>query len=287
MKTINSKNNTKIFTDPETGKYAGFAGTVELYSSSVYVDTRTGKGYDAVMKGLDRLISYLASKYRFDGFTFEDNRQHIAVHILECLPKYDPRHNVKLSSFVQTCVNNRLINEIRKQGRLTRNSTTLRICSYSVECAECKSNFDITVSFDDDIKNHTCNVCGYTIDETNIVRINKPELSLGMVFAQRSKIDRSNGGIDDQSNCDSSDKSLPVLSNVPRALDDEIIDKCDIEALIEELENDDPVIAKFVKLYCCEDYSIYAAAKAVGLSGTGATLKLKSLQQRRKKIRKK
>jgi rRNA maturation endonuclease Nob1 len=181
-----------------------------------------------------------------------------------------------------------LINEIRKQGRLTRNSTTLRICSYSVECASCKTNFDITVSFDDDIKNHTCNACGHSVDESNIVRVNKPELSLESVFlTPRYRTKSGKGGINDQSECDASDKTLPVLSGAMQAPDDKIIDKCDIDALISELENDDPAIAKFVRLYCCEDYSIYAAAKAVGLSGTGATLKLKGLQQRRKKIRNK
>ena len=120
MKTVNihKDKEMEVLIDKDTKVRLGFAGWINIDNESVYVDTRNGTGYDIVIKKLDRMIKFLASKYKFSGFTFEDAKQHVCMHVLEGIPKFDPtRENVKLSTFLQMRIQRRLINEIRDNSR--------------------------------------------------------------------------------------------------------------------------------------------------------------------------
>jgi RNA polymerase sigma factor (sigma-70 family) len=282
MKTINSgKKTLEIFNDPQTGEYIGFAGDVTLYNVSVYMNTKTGEGYGEVIKQLNKFVVYLSSRYRLEGFSFEDIKQHIIVHILECLPKYDPRRNTKLSTFIQTCVSRRLINEIRNQGRLYHNATVLNICSYNIECPNCGACFTLTANIDDNIEDFVCDACHKQFGQTKLTRVSKPELSLESVFDSKQRADEN---VSCKCGC-SSDMEMSTIYDVQKPLDEDVINKCDIEALLEDLRIKDPCTAKLIELHCFKDYSVHDAAKEVGISGMGARNKLKDLR-RKLKVRK-
>src|SRR5271169_3035249 len=114
MKTINSKKTAtkqkavETFHDPRTKEYVGFRGLVRLYDEDIYIDTRTGKGYDEVIKKLSALVRKFMSRFHFNGNSSADTKHDIIVHILEGIPKYNPDRNTKLSTFIEMRVGRRL-----------------------------------------------------------------------------------------------------------------------------------------------------------------------------------
>lgn len=263
MKTINSKNSVKFsfFTDPTTDKYIGFAGPIKVYSTEIFVDTRSGKGYDKVIKNLEPMIYNFAAKYHFNGNTFDDNRHDVIVHILEGIPKYDPRREMKLSSFIQMRVARRLINELRDKSRNYRNATFLNISTYSVSCP-CGHGFVETVSTNEDF---CCPECNKTVDSGSKTPINIQEVNESTL-----------GCVDD-------DPDLHAYFNVDESIyhsksnrpDEITMNKSDMSKW---LGQEDPRVARIVELIYFNDYSITAAAKEVGLTGAGANIKLKNLR---------
>lgn len=268
MKTINSKKHQKIcedilfFTDPDTKVQNGFAGNVELYDSQIYVDTRDGTGYDKVIDKLGSLVYKMALKYHFNGNTFDDTKHDVIIHILEGIPKYDPRKNTKLSTFIEMRVDRRLINELRNCSRISRNATFLNVGSYQVTC-ECGTNVIATFNgkkgYDKD-----CKKCGKPLSEAvkqmplNTPEVNESTLSPNRFYEDFSDIHTDFGAM--------LDDTYPV--------DDHAIFLHDMKNW---LYNEDPRVVRIIELYCFHDYSIKAAAEEVGLSGAGGNMKLKEL----------
>jgi RNA polymerase sigma factor (sigma-70 family) len=123
----------------EQNEYVGFAGEVEIKGQSVYIDTRTGQGYDKVVRLLKDLPSYLASKFNIDGFQVEDKKQHVLLHIIESIPKYNPNKDTKLATFLQMRVTRLLLNDVRDANRFKNNATMLNsvMFTYRCECGNC------------------------------------------------------------------------------------------------------------------------------------------------------
>jgi len=267
MKTINSKKRSKseTFIDPKTKKRSGFAGLVSVYDSVIYVDTRNGTGYDAVINKLKPLICKFALKYHFNGNSFEDTRQDIIVHILEGIPQYDPSRNMKLSSFLQMRVGRRLINELRNRSRANRNATFLNIRTYNVTC-NCGYNFVETVG-KGDIRN--CPECDSPVDyKTKSVPINMFEVNESMLTFLEEDLES-----DTYINMQES-----IINDEIKPLDEEVIHMYDMEKW---LEDEDPRIVKALELMYFHDYSISAAAKEVNLTGAGLNMKLKDLKNKK------
>lgn len=267
MKTINvaSKSDLKVFTDSE-GKHVGFAGTVLLYDSAIYIDTRDGTGYEETITKLTPLIYKFLSKFYFGGNSYEDTKQDIILHILEGIPKYDPRKDVKLSTFIEMRVHRRLINELRDKSRIFRNATFLNVSSYHFTC-KCGNNFVLTISNDE--SEVLCNSCGKRIKIKKKVSVNTPEVNESMLFH-----------IDEDRGHDSVIDELPLtdynlIRSSQKPVDEQVITREDMNIL---LENEDPKIAEMVRLIYFYDYSIKAAAEKVGISSAGANIKLKKLQ---------
>ncbi len=264
MKTINSKKNTqshedfRYFIDEETGECSGFAGTVTLYDSKIYVDTRTGIGYKEVIEKLKPLIHKLANRYHFNGNLFEDTRQDIIVHILEGIPKYDPHKDTKLSTFIEMRVNRRLINEIRNRSRISKNATYLKVGVFNVQC-DCGHSFIHKLGEFYEIK---CHECGRVIDDnTKKMPMTIPEVSESMLRP---------GGLYENM----PDYQDPIIGDEAECIDESVIFMHDMRKW---LENEDPRVVKILELIYFQDYSIKAAAEEVGLSGAGANMKLKEL----------
>ena len=275
MKELNSnKKETQLFVKDNC--ITGFKGFVEISNSNIYIDTRTGKGYSEAIKKFDKLINYFANKYHFSGFTFEDNKQHIIMHILESIPKFDPRKKVKLSTFIQVCVSRKLINEIRNENVKTKNATTLNIYSFAHTC---KCGYSETFTLNKGQKcDKKCFRCGSLLKEGKQTSINFSEIPVGChMYGVVS-------GNTEGTNCDfvdsieySTDNQFLRAQNYTYSVDDYTIYKYDLKKW---LKNEDPLLVKIINLVYYNNYSIKSAAKRVGISGAWAHIKLKKLKDK-------
>ena len=265
MKTINSEEKDyEIFLDPTTNEYVGFAGKVKVHDSEIYVNTKSGKGYDKVIKKLGKLIHFLSTKYHLKGFALEDSKQHIAMRILEGIPKFDPRKGVKLSTFLQMRINRRLINELRDQNHSSKNATYLNINSYNYLCG-CGNSFTITLTEEENETERVCEKCNSSTNKARKVSVGFSEVSLDSYAV----FNNSNETDEDVGNYDSFIENENVLD------EDDIILKHDINSW---LENHDPIMAKLFNLILLQDYSVSRAAEKLGISNACASLKLKKLK---------
>lgn len=270
MKIINSKKKyyspkVEVFIDKKDNKYNGFVGFAKLYNSEVYIDTRDGTGYNTVIKKLNPLICKFALKFHFSGNTFEDTRHDVIIHILEGIPKYDPRKNMKLSSFLQMRVERRLINELRNKSKASRNATFLNIRTYNITCS-CGCNFVKTMA-KNEIK--YCPECDSPIGHAiKSVPINMFEVNESMLISFDEDLET-----DIYTNTQE-----VVISDEVELLDEGVLRICDMQKWFED---EDPRVVKIVELMYFHDYSITAAAKEVGLTGAGANMKLKNLKNKK------
>jgi DNA-directed RNA polymerase sigma subunit (sigma70/sigma32) len=268
MRTINSnKEELEIFLDPKTKEYVGFSGKVQVYDTEMYVNTKTGKGYDEVIKKLNKLVGFLASKYKLKGFSPEDTKQHISMRIIEGTPKFDPRRNVKLSTFIQMRVNRRLINEIRDQSHSSKNATLLKINSYNYLCG-CGNSFNLVLSDEENTSDRICEKCNASITSARKVSLGFSEVYLDAYYHPVDPTDGSEDGdfssfVDNKSNAD----------------ENGIILDHDISEWIAE---SDPSVAKLLNLIVMKDYSVSRAAKEIGMSNSSANSKLKKLKDDKK-----
>lgn len=278
MRTINSKNKIKTFYDIDTDEYLGFAGIVKLYKTDIFVDTRDGTGYDKVISGLEKYITHLAYKYNLSsmGFALEDTKQHIILRILEGIPKYDPDKNTTLSTFLYMRVERRIINEVRNVSTDSKNPTILRTYLYSISC-DCGRKFMTSTSGDENVEDKQCYGCDKPIKNAKIFSVNMPPetLDVGVITKNLSSEDL----ISMKEMISDSNFYISLVYGEKAKLDDIVILKSDIEKWI---EGEDEQIKELVNLICFKDYTVKAAAEAVGVSHTGANNKLKNLK--RKKI---
>jgi len=276
MKTINVTKKIEKFYDTSTNKYIGFAGTVKLYNKKVYVDTRTGIGYDKVIKELEKYVNYLAFKYNLSGlgFALEDTKQHIIMRILEGIPEYDPSKKTTLSTFLHMRIERRIINEVRNVCIDSKNPTVLKTSLYSVIC-ECGHRFMASVGSRDEIKDIMCYSCNKAIKNAKIFSINTPPESLYTVFIGGKKVDEDkNIFIEDIISDDSFD--IPLVFGEKPKLENQAALKHDIEKF---MKHESPETKKLVELICFKDYTVKAAAEVVGISNTGACNKLRKLKK--------
>jgi RNA polymerase sigma factor (sigma-70 family) len=265
MKTLNSRKNKN-----------SFAGTVDVYDEKIYIDTDSGEGYDKVITKLDKLINFLAVKYRFHGFTFEDGRQHVTMHILEGIPKFDPTKGVKLSTFIQMMVARRLINELRNESKGSRNATFLNVRSYSCICT-CGYNNNITISADDEIGGN-CDRChAHLSGAKRIISVNPTEISLDEHLRNMKHCAKRTSDTDVFTSEFSDRNDFMQSCNEKSAVDESVIISHDIQKW---LATEDPLVVKLIELICFHDYSLKAAADEVGISRAWADVKLKQLKDK-------
>lgn len=269
MKTLNSKSEINRHIERYydlKGSYVGFSGIVDVNDSKIYVNTASGKGYDKVVKKLKKLVDYLANKYHVKGNSIEDNRQNIMLHILEGIPKYDPEKNTKLSTFLQMRVERRLINDIRNENRLCKNATALNTQFYMISC-QCGNEYVLSESCNAELSKHSCSHCGRTANGQRVIMLGNNEVSLDSLLDSE--------GFNSHSEPDIAPGDIDVLNQRYKPLDDSVITMHDIGKW---LKDEDPRVVKIIELVCFEDYSVSNAAKQVGLTGAGASLKLKNLK---------
>ena len=267
MKITNSKSKEiEIFIDSNTNKYLGFAGSVEVYEDFIFIDTRNGIGYDKAMLKFEKLVKFLGSKYRFRGLGQDDIKQHISMRILEGIPKYDPRKETKLSTFIQMRVNRRLINELRDDRHSSKNATFLNINSYNYLCA-CGNSFNAIVS-ENELINQECPKCGVSLLNSRKISIGFSEVSLDNYFStiKHNQIDNDSGDFEF------------VLENKKALTEDDLILKHDMERWLDQT---DQTTSQLIELVL-DDNNVSEAADKIKLSNASANLKIKNLRNNKK-----
>ena len=277
MKTINvkSKNKIQTFYNPNTNERTGLAGIVQLYDTELYIDTRDGTGYDELFKELKRLINHLAYKYSIPEYTIDDAKQNIAVHILEGIPKFDPDKGTKLSTFLQMRVNQRLMNQMRDHGRISKNPTVLRTSLYKIIC-KCSASFTLALNNDETLEDKICKQCNENICDAKIYAVNRKPTPLSVYERRKAKNVYRELTLNDIISEGSFD--IPMIYGNKIQLDDLVIYDCDLNKILKE---EDPKVGELIELVCFEGRSVSEAAKIVGLSHVGASKKLKKLRKNR------
>jgi RNA polymerase sigma factor (sigma-70 family) len=268
MRTINkARKDLQIMVNIDN-QVIGFTGTVAVYDANIYIDTRDGTGYEAVITKLMPLIHKLAAKYYFLGNMPEDAEQDVALYMLEGIPKYDPRKGTKLSTFLEMRIDRLLINKIRDKGRFCNSATFLNISSFRATC-ECGNSFSVTVAKNDE--DLICEQCGKVVG--NKVSINTPEVTESSLF-NIGNIEADEEGTMDRLSMN----DYALIGQVQLSAEEQIIANERIEAL---MERNDSKLAEIVDLVCYKDCSVKDAAKQVGISNAYANLKLKRLKDKR------
>lgn len=266
MKTLNVSNNNsdiEVFFDND-GNNIGFCGNVLVFSKSIYVDTRNGEGYYDVIKAFQPVIKNLANKYWFCGSSFEDKKQDIILLVLEGIPKYDPRKEMKLSSFLQMRVNRRIINELREESRNAKSATFLNVDGKQVVCG-CGNSFSVIVQKDDEI---ICDKCFKNVNSYDNTRI--LPMSIFEISESYKSGDNKVSSNEKISSVDS-EYSTMLFGN-KSAVDEDAIYAHDFKNWI---KTKDAKTARIIELIYFKDYSISAAAEEVGISQAGANKRIK------------
>ena len=151
-------------------QYVGFCGVVSVRTKSVFIDTRTGQGYDEAIKDLRPMITFLAGRFNFDGFTLDDRLQHVTMMVLEGIPKYDPTQTTKLATFLQMRVGRRLVNEIRDRNKPRKNASSLNNQAFTYRCVCGNEDFETT--------KQPCSQCGLPVSTYHVHWVKQAALSM-------------------------------------------------------------------------------------------------------------
>ena len=108
---------------------------VSVYEEEFYIDKETGKGFDLVLNKIKPYISSLSYSWSktIPNTTPEDLEQDIYVIAIQGIKNYNPTKNTKLSSFLHTHINNKLISKKTSEFRKSKNASYLETESFKVE----------------------------------------------------------------------------------------------------------------------------------------------------------
>ena len=102
-----------------------FEGTVKVYDEEIHINTTTKKGYERVLQRIDPLLCKMASKTYMPGYNFDDIKQELIVIAVEGVNAFDPKKNVKLSTFLHIHLRNKLISKIKSVNKLSNDAFSL------------------------------------------------------------------------------------------------------------------------------------------------------------------
>lgn len=100
----------------------GYRAYVQVYDESIYVDTFSGEGFDRVMLKIDPLLCKFASTTYITNASFEDVKSELAILALEGIKAFEPYRNVKLSTFLQTHLHNKIISKIKSENKMSHDA---------------------------------------------------------------------------------------------------------------------------------------------------------------------
>ncbi len=95
----------------------GYKAYVKVYDEEFYVDTYSGEGFDKVLKKMEPHINKCASRKFIPNYSFQDLKSEIYIMALDGILAFDPDRNVKLSTFLQTHLHNKIISKIKIENK--------------------------------------------------------------------------------------------------------------------------------------------------------------------------
>jgi RNA polymerase sigma factor (sigma-70 family) len=246
-----------------------FVGTAEVYNEKIDIDTRTGKGLDKVLKKIEPLLFKMSKSAFMRGSSYEDIKQDLVIIAIEGIKSFDPSKNVKLSTFLQIHLRNKLISKIKSENKISNNANIILEQKLPDEC-KCGSTKFISVvkSFSE---KRTCVSCSKVYSKK--------------AFTARQEIPFC---VMDEK-VDTNEDSGLIFSDLVSA-DDNILrqSRSDVHSLelirsISSLDGSiDEQTQKLMYLISFEDYSIADAAQKLGMSNWEANSKLKRLSRNEK-----
>ena len=100
----------------------GYRAYVQVYDESIYVDTFSGEGFDKVMVKINPLLCKFASTTYIANSSFEDVKNELSILALEGIRAFEPFRNVKLSTFLQTHLHNKIISKIKSDNKMSHDA---------------------------------------------------------------------------------------------------------------------------------------------------------------------
>lgn len=97
-----------------------------VYDENIDLNIKTGEGFDRVIKKMEPTFTKILKKRFMSGYSYSDMRQELAVLAIEGIKNYDSQKGVKLSTFLETHINNKLISKIKTHNKMSRNATYLK-----------------------------------------------------------------------------------------------------------------------------------------------------------------
>jgi len=125
-----------------------------VYEEEFYIDKETGEGFGGVLEKIKPYITSLSYSWNktIPNTTQEDLEQDIYVIAIQGIKNYNPSKNTKLSSFLHTHINNKLISKKTSEFKKSKNASYLETESFTVEIlkdsfSEEDFNFNRTFGF--------------------------------------------------------------------------------------------------------------------------------------------
>ncbi|MDB2481806.1 sigma-70 family RNA polymerase sigma factor [bacterium] len=103
-----------------------FKFKVRVYDENIDLNLKTGKGVDRVIKKMEPTFTKILKKRFMSGYSYLDMKQELAILAIEGIKNYDSQKGVKLSTFLETHINNKLISKIKTHNKMSRNATYLK-----------------------------------------------------------------------------------------------------------------------------------------------------------------
>ena len=99
-----------------------YAEQVRVYDEFIFVDTVTGEGIDRVLAKIDPLLYGMASGTYLPGYDFEDIKQELTILAIDGIYAFDPKREVRLSTFLQGHLRNKFISKIRSENKMSNDA---------------------------------------------------------------------------------------------------------------------------------------------------------------------
>jgi len=235
-----------------------FRGIVKMFNEEILIDKRTKLGYEKVLSKIDPLLCGWASRVYMPGYDFDDIKQEASIIAIEGIEAFDPEKNVKLSSFLTTHIKNKIISKLKSVNKLSNDASLVTI---SEKTCSCKSP---------DFSQNICNNCNLTRDSR--YRSSREEYSFSSL---------NNDLLTNSGEYVSFENSI---SNSDCFYSDDVsgYDEADLSIAINRLRDSiDPMTFDILKMVWLDGHSIKYAAQEVGISGWGASMRLKKLSKNR------
>ena len=240
---------------------SNYKGEVHMYDEVILVDTKTGRGVDRVIKKITPLIDGMASRSHITGYSFEDIKQEICLLVVDGVKKYDPSREVKLSTFLHWHLKNKFITKLKSLNTMANDATSTR--DEKIESCPCGGDIERNSKRE----TFVCSSCKKI--HKAVYRSSRREL----IFSEMKSSSQGEDDGGDYINYVSADDSIfPSKFGNIAGLETKIFFE-KLEAVLDEKT------AKILRKFCIEGTTMQEAARAVGMTGWAASVRLKRIQK--------